>query len=47
MENLLKQALSAPRGSVAQNKAIALIAVEFEQLKERVDVLEAYQGEQK
>lgn len=47
MENLLKQALSAPRGSIAQNEAIALIATEFEQLKERVDVLEAYQGEQK
>jgi len=47
LEQLLKRALSAPRGSIAQKEAVALIAAEFEQLKERVDVIEAYQEGEK
>ena len=42
MEELLKNALRAPRGSVAQQEAVALVAAEFEQLKERVESIENY-----
>lgn len=45
MEDLLKQALSAPRGSVAQNEAAKLVAEKIESLEERLTAFETYFGD--
>jgi len=40
LEELLKNAISAPRGSVAQNTAIKSIAQLFNEQEERITLLE-------